>query len=186
MFDEDIKIADFGGDFAKKSSKPEQVQSAREEYDIENAKGNTVKAKQFGAKLAALLVDNLDRFSAGEDESENSEIAVQRGVLMTFSAIVCIENEIHSSVVSQIAENSFNEELKIKAPQLYSAVNASGALSFYYLAYRRGGEVDRRIGQTFAMLCSHDGDSVYQELGEAIYCWFLSFAKKHLEESGIV
>ena len=186
MFDEDIKIADFNDDSIKKNFKQKSVQGAREEYDIENAKGNTVKAKAFGAKLAGLLVDNLDRFSAGVEENENSEIEVQRGILMTFAAIVCIENEISSSVVSQIAENSFNEELKGKAPQLYSAVNVSGALSFYYLAYRRGGEVDRRIGQTFAMLCSHDGDSVYQELGEAIYCWFLSFARGHLRESGII
>ncbi|MBE6798912.1 MAG: hypothetical protein E7525_03955 [Ruminococcaceae bacterium] len=186
MFDEDIKIADFSDKTLKMADKPKPAQGAHEEYDIENAKGNTVKAKEFGAKLALLLVDNLDRFSAGEEESENTEIAVQRGILMTFAAIVCIENEIKSSVVSQIAENSFNEELQQNAPQLYSAVGASGALSFYYLAYRRGGEVDRRIGQTFAMLCSHDGDSVYQELGEAIYCWFLSYAVDQLKESGIV
>lgn len=185
MFDEDIKIADFGGGAVTPGFNQKQAQDAQAEYDIENAKGNTVKANEFGMKLAGLLVDNLDRFSAGEEESENSEIEVQRGVLMTFAAIICIENEIKSSVVSQIAENSFNEELQKKAPQLYSAVNASGALSFYYLAYRRGSDIDRRIGQTFAMLCSHDGDSVYQELGEAIYCWFLSFAKAQLRESGI-
>lgn len=187
MFDEDIKIADFSDRSKKISAKSKKTaQSAHEEYDLENAKGNTVRAKEFGAELAASLIANLDRFSAGEEECENTEIAVQRGILMTFAAIICIENEIESSVVSQIAENSFNEELQQKVPQLYSAVGQSGALSFYYLAHRRGGDVERRIGQTFAMLCSHDGDSVYQELGEAIYCWFLSFAAKKLKESGIV
>ncbi len=184
MFDEDIKIADFG-DKQKKIQPASKAQSSYEEYDRENAKGNTVRAKAFGADLADSLVANIDRFTAGEEENENSEIAVQRGMLMVFAAIVCIEGKIESSVVSQIAENSFNEELQKKSPQLYAAVKQSGALSFYYLAYRRGNEVDRRIGQTFAMLCSHDGDSIYQELGEAIYCWFLMFATKKLEKSGI-
>lgn len=183
MFDEDIKIADFGASHKAKSE--QNPQGVNEEYDRENAKGNTLKAKTFGAQLAKELINNLDRFTAGEEESENTEIAIQRGILMTFAAIVCIENQIASSVVSQIAENSFNAELQMSVPQLYSAASQSGALSFYYLAHRRGGEVDRRVGQTFAMLCSHDGDSVYQELGEAIYCWFLSLASKRLREAGI-
>ena len=32
------------------------------------------------------------------------------------------------------------------------------------------------------MLCSHDGDPVYQELGEALYCWFLSAVRKTATE----
>ena len=62
----------------------------------------------------------------------------------------------------------------------------NGAFSFYYLAYRRGSEVERRIGQTFAMLCSHDGDPIYQELGEALYCWFLSVVKEEAENLKII
>ena len=188
MFDEDIKIADFGSN--KKSADGEQrtqrSSAAYEEYDRENTKGNTLKAKNLGTELADDVVKNLDRFTAGSEEAENSDIALQRGILMIFAAITVIENDIDSSVVSQIAENNFNSELEKTAPQLYKSVGDSGAFSFYYLAYRRGSEVDRRIGQTFAMLCSHDGDSVYQELGEAIYCWFLSHARKKLEGVGFV
>ena len=88
-----------------------------------------------------------------------------------------------SEVVHQTAENSFNAELEKLSPDIYKAVADSGAFSFYYLAYRRGTEVVRRMGQTFAMLCSHDGDPVYHELGEAIYCWFKSFAEKKLNEA---
>ena len=58
--------------------------------------------------------------------------------------------------------------------------------SFYYLAFRRGNDVERRIGQTFAMLCSHDGDPIYQELGEALYCWFLSEVKASAKEQNII
>jgi len=46
--------------------------------------------------------------------------------------------------------------------------------------------VERRIGQTFAMLCSHDGDPIYQELGEALYCWFLSVVRDAAEEYNII
>lgn len=83
------------------------------------------------------------------------------------------------------AKNSFNNELESLAPTLYKGIGDSGAFSFYYLAYRRGNEVDRRIGQTFAMLCAHDGDPIYQELGEAIYCWFISRVSKKLKEIGL-
>lgn len=187
MFDEDIKIADLSEIKAmSKKAKAEKSHSAHEEYDREMSKGNTVKAKEFGAVLADDLVENLHRFTAGEAEEENTDIAVQRGVLMTFAAVTCIENNIESSVVSQIAENSFNEQLQSLVPELYNAAYKSGAFSFYYLAYRRGSEVERRIGQTFAMLCSHDGDPIYQELGEAIYCWFLSHANKKLKVFEIV
>lgn len=186
MSDEDIKIADLGSIKSLSKKNKQNNCSAHEEYDRENAKGNTLKAKALGYELADDVVKNLDRFTAGSEEMENSEISVQRGVLMVFAATVVIENKIDSSVVSRIAENSFNERLESTAPGLYKAVGDSGAFSFYYLAFRRGTEIERRIGQTFAMLCSHDGDPVYQELGEAIYCWFISHTEKKLGIAGII
>lgn len=183
MFDEDIKIAELGD--RQSNNGNEKTRSVSEEYDRENAKGNTVKARLFGVELAKEVIDNLNTFAMENEESGNSEMAVQRGILMIFTATSCIENNVASTIVSQTAKNSFNSELEQKIPSLYKAVNASGAFSFYYLAYRRGTEIERRIGQTFAMLCSHDGDPVYQELGEAIYCWFKSISLKCLEKSGI-
>ena len=76
-------------------------------------------------------------------------------------------------------------ETKQNHPELYAGATDNGALSFYYLAFRRGNDSYRRIGQTFAMLCSHDGDPVYHELGEALYCWFSSVVKKQIEELGL-
>lgn len=184
MFDEDIKIANIGGKGTV--SKHEKTHSVSEEYNRESAKGNTVKAKILGQELALKIADNLNTFTVEDEDSGNDEIAIQRGVLMTFAATVILENEIESTVVSQAAKNSFNSELEKLLPELSKAVNDSGAFSFYYLAYRRGTEVDRRIGQTFAMLCAHDGDPIYQELGEAIYCWFLSTSSKMLKSSGIL
>lgn len=183
MFDDDIKIAELGD--LKDSKKKERVHSVSEEYSRESAKGNTVKAKDLGVLLVNEIADKLNALMVENEENGNGEIAVQRGVLMTFAATVILENNIESTVVSQAAKNSFNSELEKRLPTLFKAVNGSGAFSFYYLAYRRKTEVERRIGQTFAMLCSHDGDPIYQELGEAIYCWFVSLSMKRLKESGI-
>lgn len=181
MFDEDIKIASLGNNKPKK----DEHSSVLDEYTRETAKGNTEKAKELGKLLAREVVSHIDSFPVDEKEDGNAAMFVQRGVMMTFAAVVSLEENIFSTVVEQAAENSFNEELEKLSPDIYNAVSDSGAFSFYYLAYRRGTEVVRRMGQTFAMLCSHDGDPIYQELGEAIYCWFKSFAEKKFKESGL-
>ncbi len=185
MFDEDIKIAsdqaikEFSGKNRHKSA------SVPEEYDRESSKGNTVKARELGVALADDVLSNLKTFAMEDEDESNDDMAVHRGILMIFAATVAIENKILSSVVAQAAKNGFNSRLETNAPQLYKAVGDTSAFSFYYLAYRRGNEVDRRIGQTFAMLCAHDGDPIFQELGEAIYCWFSSFCDKRIKAAGI-
>ena len=90
-----------------------------------------------------------------------------------------------SRLTAQTARQSLYHCLKEQSPALYEEVGGGGAFSFYYLAYRRGGEVERRMGQTFAMLCARDGDPVYQELGEALYCWFLSVVEQKARELGV-
>ena len=185
MFDEDIKIAspevikEFS---AKRKAKPASVP---EEYDRESSKGNTVKARELGSALAEDVLSNLNTFAMEDEDESNDEMAVHRGVLMIFAATVALENKISSSVVAQAAKNEFNSKLEQKAPELFKAVADTGAFSFYYRAYRRGTEVDRRIGQTFAMLCSHDGDPIFHELGEAIYCWFSSVCDKKVKSAGL-
>ncbi len=185
LFDEDIKIASADTIKSLSSKRREKSVSLPDEYDRESSKGNTVKARELGVALAHDVVENISRFAMENEEEDNSEMATQRGILMVFAATVALEKEMTSSVVLQTAKNGFNAELEKIALPLYKAVGDSGAFSFYYLAYRRGTEVDRRIGQTFAMLCAHDGDPVFHELGEAIYCWFLSKSVKKIKNSGI-
>lgn len=185
MFDEDIKIASPETIKEFSAKRRNKAGSVPEEYDRESAKGNTVKARELGIALAHDVLDNLNTFAMEDEDESNDDMAVHRGVLMVFAATVAIEEKIASSVVAQTAKNGFNSELETAAPQLYKAVGDTGAFSFYYLAYRRGTEVDRRIGQTFAMLCAHDGDPIFHELGEAIYCWFLSACTKKIKSSGI-
>ena len=110
---------------------------------------------------------------------------IHRRTLLSFTATVGFEQLSDNDAISGIAQKSFIDTVRTTDAKLYDTLSDTGAYSFYYLAFRRGNEVDRRMGQTFAMLCSHDGDPIYQELGEALYCWFLSVVKQAAKKRNI-
>ena len=140
------------------------------------------KAKAWGKAVALKFVEDA---KAAATEDSNYEMLIQRRMLLSFTATVGFEQLCNDDALIGIAQKSFLDTVKAVDSELYRTSGDTGAFSFYYLAFRRGSEVDRRIGQTFAMLCSHDGDPIYQELGEALYCWFLSVVKKAAAEAGI-
>lgn len=168
--DNDIKIA---GD--KPSREIRRIREA-EANQAGPDKAAVKKAREWGKTVATKFLEDADTVGAGE-ETLDCEMLVQRRMLLSFTATVGFEQFASDDTISGIAQKSFIDTVRNADPELYNATGDTGAFSFYYLAFRRGGEVDRRIGQTFAMLCSHDGDPVYQELGEALYCWFLSVVK---------
>ena len=172
MLEDDIKIVgEHPSDDIKKTSN-NNYNSAQIQFETEN--GNIERSKEFGQIIAHEVIRSVNMFVSDEEQSKNSELRLQRGILLTFTAVAGIERIFKSQMLSNVAKSSFYEVLSEEAQELYRCMVDTGAFSFYYLAFRRGIEVDRRIGQTFAMLCSHDGDPVYQELGEALYCWFLA------------
>ena len=173
--DSDIKIA---GD------KPSQEIKKRRESAVqpETLKKDDIKnAREWGAVIACKFIADAHDAAEGA-EPDNSEMIIQRRLLLSFTATVGFEQFCRDDALCGIAQKSFIDTVKKTDPELYRSAGDTGAFSFYYLAYRRGSEIDRRIGQTFAMLCSHDGDPVYQELGEALYCWFLSAVRKSAKE----
>ncbi len=144
-------------------------------------KGQVLKAREWGKAVAQKFIEDVNSAGVNAD-AEDCEMLIQRRMLLSFTATVGFEQFANDDALSGIAQKSFIDVVSTTDAELYRTSDDTGAFSFYYLAFRRGGEVDRRIGQTFAMLCSHDGDPVYQELGEALYCWFLSVVKKTAEE----
>ncbi len=134
-------------------------------------------AREWGASVASEFLKAADGIGCA-DEADDAEMLHQRRRLLMFTATVGFSELCKSEALCGIAQENFKAAVKKADSELYRSSVDTGAFSFYYLAYRRGSEVDRRIGQTFAMLCSHDGDPVYQELGEALYCWFLSVVRK--------
>ena len=175
--DSDIKIA---GDRPS-----EDIKRNRAELNTEKgyAKEEIEKARNWGKEVAHRFID--DARESAEAEDSYYEMLVQRRMLLSFTATVGFE-QLSDDTLSGIAQKSFLDTLRKTDMEIYNTSADTGAFSFYYLAFRRGNEIDRRIGQTFAMLCSHDGDPIYQELGEALYCWFFSVVKRTAKECGII
>ncbi len=177
LLDEDIKIA---GD------KPSIEIKNTTEGPVSSLRHNTAvieSAKEWGRHVARKFIE--DAKANPLQETSDFEMLIQRRHLLSFAATVGFEQFCGDDSLSGIAQKAFIDTLKAENILLFKTSNDTGAFSFYYLAFRRGGEIERRMGQTFAMLCSHDGDPVYQELGEALYCWFLSVVKKSAKELGI-
>ena len=142
------------------------------------------QGRALGQAVAEAFVQAASDRDAAPDEVD-SEMLLQRQLLLSFTVSVALGRFCRDDSVAGIAQKSFLDTLKKTSDALYRSSSDTGAFSFYYLAYRRGGDVERRIGQTFAMLCSHDGDPIYQELGEALYCWFSSTVRTQAESLGL-
>lgn len=172
--DSDIKIA---------SDKPSQDIKKNMSFARENEllQGEAyTKAREWGVTVARQFIK--DAKENPESAECDFEMTVQRRLLLSFTATIGFEQYAVDDTADGIAQKSFLDALKAEDKGLYETAQDTGAFSFYYLAFRRGGDVVRRIGQTFAMLCLHDGDPIYQELGEALYCWFLSVVKSSSEK----
>ena len=138
------------------------------------------KAEQWGRDVALEFIADANENPLSEEIG--NDIFIQRRLLISFTATVGFEEYAPDDTVTGIAQKSFLDTLKQKDVELYKTSTDTGAFSFYYLVFRRGFDLERRMGQTFAMLCSHDGDPIYQELGEALYCWFSSVVRKAVSE----
>lgn len=167
--DRDIKIA---------SDRPSvDIKRQKNESAATHNLSSTAMGRRLGVEVAQKFVEAQKGDSLG-GETDNEELLLQRQILLSFAAISGFEQFCSDTGCISAAKRSFLEYIKKNNPELYAGATDNGALSFYYLAFRRGSDNLRRIGQTFAMLCSHDGDPVYHELGEALYCWFTSVVKK--------
>lgn len=176
--DNDIKIA--GDRPSEDIKRRRQATENGEVYSAEQGKN----ARLLGESVARLFID--DALGADKDESfRDYELLLQRRLLLSFTVTVAFEQYVANDALGGLAQKTFLDTVKKADTELYRSSSDTGAFSFYYLAYRRGGETERRIGQTFAMLCSHDGDPIFQELGEALYCWFSSVVKNKTQELGL-
>lgn len=169
--DRDVKIFDAGSS----NKKPEQNFP-----EVKLSKEDLMKAKTAGERVAKSFIEAVS--STSDDEANDFELLHQRRLLLSFTANIGFERFISNEELSERAKRSFLNSLKAEQKDIYETAVDTGAFSFYYLAYRRANEVERRMGQTFAMLCSHDGDPIFQELGEAIYCWFSSETENIIKE----
>ena len=181
--DNDIKIAGDKPSVDIKKNR-ESVSAAAKEHKSEDVKN----AKELGKIIAEKFIKDARDAELSDDSSDLSdfEMIIQRRLLLSFTATVGFEEYCGDDALAGVAQKSFIDTVKKTDKELYKSSSDTGAFSFYYVAYRRGSEIERRMGQTFAMLCAHDGDPVYQELGEALYCWFMSAVKKSAKELNLI
>ncbi len=181
--DNDIKIAGDKPSVDIKKNR-ESVSAAAKEHKSEDVKN----AKELGKIIAEKFIKDARDAELSDDSSDLSdfEMIIQRRLLLSFTATVGFEEYCGDDALAGVAQKSFIDTVKKTDEELYKSSSDTGAFSFYYVAYRRGSEIERRMGQTFAMLCAHDGDPVYQELGEALYCWFMSAVKKSAKELNLI
>lgn len=176
--DDDIKIASFSE--STRSGRENAADAMAALFLRHRSNGNLEKAQKLGEVLAKLL--------AGEGShielmgSLGGVNRIHKELLCSFAVSVAIEQYLPDAVLSQMAEDTFFEEIKRLSPSLHRFINDSGAFSFYYLAYRRGGDVEHSIGKTFATLCDLDEDAVCAELGEAIYCRCISLVAQEVRK----
>ena len=185
--DSDIKI------FGKKSAESANAENSdtaelAAELEKEKANGNIALAKALGKKLAEDVPNDFgdSAFGVDGDDDETPELLYQRKVLMAFAAESGLQRYCPTSLLASAAINSFYEKLMDDSPEFYDNISDGGAFTFYYLNLRRGGEVEKNIGHTFAMLCGKENDSLFQELGSTLYLRFNDVVKDMVGKTGFV
>ena len=132
-------------------------------------------------KLGFALAGMTKEAERGFELNINDELLLQRRLLLCFAIATALEENSKSIQESRTALNTFYDTIKRNDLDFYEDIGSSGHFTFYYLAARQGGDIVRRIGQTFAMLCGQDGDPVCQELGEALYCQYTNMVKVQIK-----
>lgn len=156
------------------------------EYEKEKSNGNIKRAKELGTVLAKEFVSVCRKDELLISEGDSESLMTQKILLLSFTVMAGLEQYCPNMTLANAARTAFFDQLYVLDKDLFERSSDTGAFSFYYLSFRRGTEVDRRVGQTFAMLCSHDGDPIYQEIGEALYCWFLSVIQSKTKAANFI
>ncbi len=181
--DKDIKIV---GDRPSADIKSTELYGDVSDYVRERSNGNLDRAKDLGNTLACEFVSVCHKDDLTISPSDSESLMTQKVLLLSFTIMAGLERFCSNMAIANAARTAFFDQLYILDKELFEKSSDTGAFSFYYLSFRRGTDVERRVGQTFAMLCSHDGDPIYQELGEALYCWFLSVIQNKVKLAGFV
>ncbi len=135
--------------------------------------GNILKAKQLGKHLAEIFVDEPSLLSQLEGEvgkiQRDDNTMYQIKVLLIFTAEYCINHYLPAMLLSNTAVNSLYDTVIKKAQSFYERLDDAAEYSFYYLAVRKGIDISKNIGVSFAMLCGADKNEYYTNLGKRLF-----------------
>jgi hypothetical protein len=172
--DSDIKIAGM----EPKTDDDNEAKTEAIELQRQRENGNIAKAAEVSKVLCRKFIaaDGVSPF--GNDSEETPEVKTERRLLLAFTVVTTTEKIVSSTILRDIIVNKFYDDLKTAIPDFYEEFKKSGSFSFYTLCIRRGSETEKLIGETFAMLCSKEGDPVYSEFGSALYLGFIDIIKE--------
>lgn len=147
---------------------------------------NIRRAMQLGASLVVEIDRSMPDLNAGvfELRDDQDPMLLNRSMLMVFSMIIGMEQYIPGKALVGTALNVFYDTLKKEDPKLYDDMSATGAFTFYYLAYRRDGDPKQRVAQAFAMLCGDENNEDLIQVGEAIYHRYRHIVRDFVEGIG--
>lgn len=141
--------------------------------------GNLLKAKALGKRLATLtpLIDSTAEDALSIDFKEllapkfqSQDVLYQIRVLMIFAAESLLQLEIPTAQISTTAINAMHDTLRKEHAFFYKNISDGAAFTFYYLAMKKGGDLESDIGEAFSMLCSVKKNSEsFIEAGKTVW-----------------
>ena len=166
--DDDIKI--FTPAAKNNADVDQDVIATMEALDRERQNGNVNKARVIGKHLSKLFIDEVNRLDSLPEEFQGSKVRQNTGVLFLFSAETALNMFLPTNTLATIAISALNDRLEDRKSDLFRNVYESPAYSFYYLNIRKGSEdIPNDIGSAYAMLCSHENDPAFIEMGSSLY-----------------
>lgn len=158
--------------------------------------GNLQKAKLLGKRLATLtpLIDSTGEDALAVDFKEllapkfqSQDILFQIRVLMIFAAESLLQLKIPAPQISTTAINAMHDALRKEHANFYKNISDGAAFTFYYLAMKKGKDLENDIGEAFAMLCSVKKNSEsFIEAGKIVWETSCAVIEKEIEDADFV
>lgn len=173
--DKDIKIY-----VGKNSPEQNEFRQISDGIDFNTKNGNIEKAKQLGIRLAKIKPES-DELGLDCRKSAASTLYCIR-VLLTFTAEYTIRKTIDSEIIADAVSSSMYGYLKSEEPRYYDNISDGSAFTFYLLALKKDGEVEKSIGEQFAQRCGTSREE-FSEMGANIFRHSLKLFTKIISET---
>ncbi len=180
--DRDIKL--FYPSDDKKSSSEKDILAIAEILDNQRSNGNLLLARKLGEHLASVKPENAGELDGIDLEKEGidvdklpSEVLYEVRVLMIFTAQIALHSVL-PSVLSTEAVNIMYNQMRDQSEAFYDNVMDGTSFSFYYLAIRKGVNIEENVGKNFAMLCGDEDEEDFIELGKKVYMLTNSYIRE--------
>ena len=175
---EDVKI--YGSKLKDENSELAGVLEMMKEH---RANGNIDKAKALGIRLSNMDIRIEDLVSP---KFLKSDIIYQIKVLFIFAAEANLQMLISSPLLSTTAVNAMYDEIQNRSSGFYENISDGVAFSFYYTSVKNGGDIERNVGETFAMLCSVEDNESFIETGSMLYRTATEIVSRCIDEAAFM